>query len=203
MARAYLIGEEDAVEDESNDGESDADFGEESEAYTVSTRSIAAMSISAKNAQFVVDAAFLDTACSKLSLVEKQHIAATEVSSLREIAPVMGNQKSIEGIGGSVPTIGTMMFYFLFGGREYAVKLNIVLNRFPLSISQIDLDKMGLNYQALYKIGERLGDGFVEKVEIRNGLPFLVPSSCCYQTMAQLKIIHRNLGHLSLDKQIR
>ncbi len=108
-----------------------------------------------------------------MPLVGKQHIYATNVASVRKTAPVMGKENSIGGINGSVATIGSMMFYFLFGWREYEVKLNIVPNSVLLIILHFDLDKTGHNCQLPYKIEVRSDDEFVEKVEMRNGLPFL------------------------------
>ncbi len=74
----------------------------------------------------------------------KQHVRNTK--------PALGKSGSIRGVGGSVATIGRIMFYFIFGGREYEFKLNFVPNGIPLIISHYNKHNMGLNYQPLYKL---------------------------------------------------
>lgn len=96
-----------------------------------------------------------------------------------------------------------MQYYFHFGGKEYEIKLYIVPGAVPLIFAHADLDRMGLNYQSLYKILERPEDGFVEPVEMRNGLPFLMFPSCGYLSACQLRTIHRNLGQPSVEKQMK
>lgn len=66
-----------------------------------------------------------------------------------------------------------------------------------------DMDELGLNYQTMYKSVTRLSDGFTELVSMRNGLPYLKFSSKSYFSEAQLRSMHRNLGHPSVDKHMK
>lgn len=62
---------------------------------------------------------------------------------------------------------------------------------------------MGINYQSLLKIIERPADGYAESAEIRNNLPYLVFSAHGYFSDTQLRAMHRNLGHPTVEKQMR
>lgn len=62
---------------------------------------------------------------------------------------------------------------------------------------------MNLNYQSLYKFLERPEDGHCDSVEMHNGVPYLVLASSGYLNSAQLQAMHRNLGHPSLEKQMK
>lgn len=42
----------------------------------------------------------------------------------------------------------------------------------------------------------------IKKIEMRNYLPFLVCSKYGFLSITQLRIIHRNLGHPFVEKQI-
>lgn len=62
---------------------------------------------------------------------------------------------------------------------------------------------MRLNYQCLFKIVERPSNGYVESIEIRNNLPYLVFSSPGWISAEQLRTLHRNLGHPTVKKQMQ
>ena len=65
------------------------------------------------------------------------------------------------------------------------------------------MDNMGINYQSLYKIVERPEDGYREKVEMRRNLPYLVFPCLGFFSDVQLKNMHRNLGHPSVEKHMK
>lgn len=63
---------------------------------------------------------------------------------MRNCNPLFGkNSKKSEGIESSVDTIGTLLFYFHFGGLGYSIKINIVPGPAPLIFYHKDLDDMG------------------------------------------------------------
>lgn len=62
---------------------------------------------------------------------------------------------------------------------------------------------MQIKYQSLYKVLHRPSDGYTQQVEMRNNLPFLVFHSTGFYTEAQLLTMHRNLGHPSVEKQMK
>jgi len=70
-------------------------------------------------------------------------------------------------------------------------------------LSHKDLDRMGLNYQSFWKIIERVTDSYYENVDVRNNLPFLVFETVGFFSSTELRSIHRNLGHPSVEKQMR
>jgi len=65
------------------------------------------------------------------------------------------------------------------------------------------LDALGLNYQSFWKVIERVKDSYIEEVDVRNNLPFLVFETTGFFSSNQLRQIHRNLGHPSVEKQMR
>jgi len=109
------------------------------------------MGMTPKETKFVVDAALVDTGSSNLSTIGLELLPGAKVANMRNMQPIMGNEKKkIAGIGTSkVFTQGTLMFYFLFGGKEYKVKLYILPGCTPLIFSHKDFDKFGLNYSSL------------------------------------------------------
>lgn len=68
----------------------------------------------------------------------------------------------------------TLNFYFHFGQREYSVTLNIILGSVPLIISHKALHELSLKYQTYHKTIYRLEDGYKEKVEMGDYLPYTV-----------------------------
>lgn len=208
FAKAYLAGQNmpECSDDESDDsdGSLEENIEPESQAYIVFTRATAAMGMSPKKTQWVVDGALIDTGSNVISSVGLPLLPSARIVNMRNTEPVLGNNpKRLGGIGSVVSTLGTYLFYFHFGGREYSVNLNVVPGPTPLIISHKDLDGMGLNYQTYYKTIDRPEDGYKEKVEMRNYLPFLLFPKYGYLSAAQLQNIHRNLGHPSIEKQMQ
>jgi len=70
-------------------------------------------------------------------------------------------------------------------------------------LSHRDMDKFGWNYQSYYKLIERVKDSYYEEVKMRNNLPFLVFETVGFYSSKQLRAIHRNLGHPSVERQMR
>ena len=62
---------------------------------------------------------------------------------------------------------------------------------------------MGLNYQTLHKIIERAADGYVEAPEMRKNLHFLRFQAMSFFKDAQLRSMHRNFGHPSVEKHMQ
>lgn len=105
-------------------------------AYVSFGRNSAAMGLPHKDTDYVVDAAIIDTACSTMSLIGDELVTAAKFASVCRTKPQLAESPAkIGGIGGKVVTTGTMMFYFMFDGQEYGVKLNIVPGGTPLILS--------------------------------------------------------------------
>lgn len=170
----------------------------------VTKRASASFGLAMLHPEYNVDAALIDTGSSILSTIGENLARAAQIASALPTSPnYNANPRTIGAVGSSVSTLGELKFAFNFGGRTYVLMLYIVPGNTPLLLSHKDLDSMGLNYQTLHKVVERLDDGYKEKVQMRNHLPFLVFSPTSYLTENQLRAIHRNLGHPSFDKQMK
>lgn len=161
------------------------------------------MGMSHKEIDFVVDAIMLDTGSSRLSTVGVKFVQAVIIASVKRASLNKSVSRSIIGIGGGIKTLGVIPFSFCFGGRVYNVDIHVLPETSPFILSHRDLDHIGLNYQSLYKIVERPDDGFVEPVEMRGDLPFLVFSTFGFFTDTELRTMHRNLGHPSVETQMK
>lgn len=193
-------------DDESHGFEDDgSDSSSESIVSMISAyRSFAAMGIYPSHPQIRVDAAMIDSGSSHLSTIGERLVRAAQMASVRKTKPNYSQVKSIRGIGNSrVHTKGSMKFYFLFGGEMYSILLYILPGDDPMILSGKDLDELGLNYISYWKLIERVKDSYAEKVDIRNNLPFLVFETVGFFSSKQLRTIHRNLGHPSVEKQMR
>ena len=195
--------EKDSEESESED-EEDEFIDESASVYIAAARSMHAMGIPPRHAQTVIDSAVIDTASNILSTVGVELSSFLCVASVRRTKIMTTDgAREIQGVGSSIKTLGTIMFHFYFGGREYCVKVYVVPGSSPFLLSHRDLDIMGLNYQSLYKVIERPEDGHQERVEMRGNLPHLLFSTYGYFTEVELRNMHRNLGHPSVDKQVK
>ncbi len=170
--------------------------------YATTARASAAMGVSPRSLATYVDAAMIDTGSSVITSIGSHLTTALRAAS---VIPTKQEEsvRIIRGIGGSVQTLGAIKFWFCFGGRLYSVHVNVIPGDTPFILSHRDLDNMGLNYQSLFKIVERPEDGYVEPVEMRGNLPYLVFTMGGYFTETQLRNMHRNLGHPTLEKQIK
>eukprot|EP00171_Calliarthron_tuberculosum_P022600 IDg22600t1 len=170
----------------------------------VTKRASAALGLSILHPEYNVDAALIDTGSSVLSTIGDKLTRAAQIASTISTAPnYSANPRTIGAVGSFVRTLGELKFAFVFGGRTYNLLLYIVPGNTPLLLSHKDLDSMGLNYQSLHKVVQRPDDGYEEKVQMRNHLPFLLFTTTSYLTENQLRAIHRNLGHPTLDKQMK
>ena len=70
-------------------------------------------------------------------------------------------------------------------------------------MSHRDMDQFGFNYQSGHKILERMSDSYQAPVEMRNGLPFLLFETVGFFSTSQLRAMHRNLGHPTIEKQMK
>lgn len=95
------------------------------------------------------------------------------------------------------------MLFFHFGVSDHLVDLNIVPGLTPLIISRKDLNGMGLNDQKYYKTIDRPEDGYQEKGETGNYLPFLMFPQYGFLTTAELQNIQRSPCHLCVEKQMK
>lgn len=65
-----------------------------------------------------------------------------------------------------------------------------------------DLDNMKLSYNSLCKIIQRPYDGFTAIAEMGHNLPHLLFHQFGYFTDTELRNMHLNLGHPTLNKQM-
>lgn len=66
-----------------------------------------------------------------------------------------------------------------------------------------DLDDLGLNDQTFCKVIERPKDDYTRIFTIHNNLPFSQFTQYTSLSSSQLKNIHRKLGHLHVEKQMK
>lgn len=103
------------------------------------TRAIAATGKKPQENYVDVDAALIDTGSSTLSTVGENLVTGAHYASVRPTHPRIDAQpRPIGGIGATVTTMGTMTFYFHFGGRECSINLFIVPGFTPLIFSHKD-----------------------------------------------------------------
>eukprot|EP00171_Calliarthron_tuberculosum_P014672 IDg14672t1 len=154
--------------------------------------------------EYNVDAALIDTGSSILSTIGEKLTRAAQMSSVLPTSPnLKAKPRTIGAVGSTVRTKGEMKFSFGFGGRIYKLILYIVPGNTPMLLSHRDMDAMGLNYQSLHKVVQRPEDGYEEEVQMRSNLPFLVFESNSFLTENQLRAMHRNFGHPTLEKQMK
>lgn len=171
--------------------------------YISDTRAAIAMGVSPRSTNHIVDACLIDTGSSIFSSVGADLQIALCAASAR---PALFEKcvKTMRGIGGiTLQTLGTILFWFYFGAELYSVKVYVLPGNTPMILSHRDLDCLGFNYQSFHKIITRMKDGYTESVEMRNNLPFLVFSGAGFFTESQLRTMHRNLGHPSIEKQMQ
>lgn len=138
-----------------------------------------------------------------MSTVGNELVPACLSASVRKTKVVKTDSRSIIGMGGTTKTKRTMQFWFYFGGRLYHIIDNVFQGRTPVISSHRDLNNMGLNYQSMYKIIERPEDGYTEHVDWRCNLPYLVFTSYGHFSDEQIRTMHRNLGHPTLERQMK
>lgn len=204
-------GSESETEEADQAGKDDSTDSEDSEADSINLmsmisayRSYAAMGIYPSHPELQMDAALIDTGSSHLSTIGERLVSAAQIASVRKTKPDYSSAKTLRGIGNSrVKTKGTLKFYFLFGGKMYTISLFILDGDDPMIISHKDLDRFGLNYQSYFKVIERMEDSYIQQVEMRNNLPFLVFETTGFFSTKQLRAIHRNLGHPSVERTMK
>lgn len=81
--------------------------------------------------------------------------------------------------------------------------LKIVPGPTPLVISHKGLDTMRLNYRTYHKTTDRAEDCYEEKVMMRHYLPLFRFPNYLYLSVLQLHEIHVNLGHRSVEKEMK
>ena len=220
LSRAANIFFADKESKESTDPESDSDSDissnddEEEQIskanYTVSfhvatVRSMMALGMARSNRPFLVDGAILDTESSTISTIGSDLVPAAVVASALPTEPnYEAGKRKLNGVGNIVAsTIGYMDFPFYWGGILYNCGVYIVSGPSPFLLSHKDMDHFGLNYQSLRKIIERPSDGYSENAEMRGNVPWLLFANPSYFTEAQLRNMHRNLGHPTVEKHMR
>ncbi len=151
-----------------------------------------------------MDSAIIDTGSSILSTFGQQLTNYLRIASAQPtFVGITGNARRIKGLGATATTLGTILFYFYYGSRLYNVNVYIVPGCSPFLLCHRDMESLGLNYSTLHKVVDRSDDGYSEPVEMRNNLPHLVFTTPGYLSDAQLQTMHRNLGHSSVDKQMK
>ena len=191
---------------QANEPEQNMDFSYFSISSTIhNSRAIALMGTNPSDVKSLVDGAVIDTgSTTKSSIGENLVSAATATSSRPTNMKHIESRSTISGIGGAkVRMIGILPFWFNFGGRSYFVNLFVIPGTSPILLSHKDIDRIGLNYQSLYKVVERPDDGYAEEVEMRNYLPFLKFEVYSYLSSKELLKMHRNLGHPSVERQMK
>ncbi len=157
------------------------------------------MGISRGKQTYAIDGAVIDTGSSTLSTIGQILVKGAQAASAIPKKPEYGtNSRNVGGIGAQVQTIGNLKFSFIFGRKLYTLDLYILPDSTPELICHKDMDEMGLNYQTMHKSVTRISDAYSEKVSMRGGLPFRNVSHQSYFTEAQLRSMHRNLGHPSV-----
>ena len=198
----------DPVEDPNGtcpDTKHDEDDGYDSTFSFISmSKTYVAMGVYPQNPWLRVDSIMIDTGCSELSTIGERLVTAAQVASAMPTKPDWNSTINIRGIGGArVKTKGTMNFSFIFGGRMYTIILHIVQGDDMMILSHLDLDRLQLCYVSYPKVVYRPSDFYCEKVSMRGKLPFLVFESFGFFSSTKLRAIHRNLGHPSVDKQMK
>lgn len=141
--------EDDTSESEEEEFE---EVAHESESYITFTGATAAMGLAPKQTRWIVDSALIETGSNVISLVGLPLLLAVQIANMRNCDPLFGKDpKKVGGVGSSVDTIGTSLFYFHSRGLEYSIELNIIPGTAPLIITHKDLDDMVLKYQNLIK----------------------------------------------------
>ena len=199
------------VDDKDVYSDNDEDDGQSSDSGTNSVvsmihacRSFAAMGLYPSNPDLRIDAIMLDTGCNYYSTIGDRLVDAACIASVRRTQPIYTKARTIVGLGGAkLTTKGTLQFHFVFGGNMYTIKLHIVAGDDPMLMSHADMDRNGFNYQSWYKVLERVKDAYYEPVEMRSGLPFYVFQAVGFFSASQLRAMHRNLGHPSIEKQMK
>lgn len=199
-----------AESSESSSSDNDADEqGDESYDNAVGfqvtmCRALAYMGMKPGEDRVSVCGGVIDTGSSILSTIgEALVVSASAVSAIETHVKRDNDPFSLDGISITVETRGTLQFSFVFGGKMYNLKLYIILGTSPMLICHRDMDRFGLNYQTLKKTITRKSDSYIEKATMINGVPYLMFSFPSYFSAQQLRNIHRNLGHPSVEKQIK
>jgi hypothetical protein len=112
---------------------------------------------------------------------------------------------TLNGMGGQTASIGCFKFTFVFGGRSYSMDVYVMLGRTPLVMCHATMNVLGLSYHSLEGRLIRVADGFSRPVKMVNGLPFLTIEDG-FETIlseAELRKVHRNLGHPSVSTAMR
>lgn len=154
--------------------------------------------------QSPINGAVIDSGSSILSTIGERLVNGAKAVTAVQFNPRYDLEKTtIGGIGTSWKTQGQFKFGFIFGHLLYEMDVHILPGISPLLISHKDLDRMGLNYQTHFKTITRVSDGYTEDVTMKGGLPYLRFNHQSLFSEAQLRAMHRNLGHPSVEKQMR
>lgn len=139
-----------------------------------------------KQTRWIVGGALIDTGSIMLSSVVLPLLPAAKVAYMRNTdTPFEKHPTEVVGIGLTIKTIGTPIFFFHLEERSTAIKLYISPSRIPLITSRDDLDSIGLNFQTLNTTIKKPEDGYFEKVEMRNYLTFLIlPSQAFFHHLS-------------------
>lgn len=170
--------------------------------HATNCRSTVAMGVSTRVSSEIINAVMIDTGSSVITSFGSTRTTALRAASVRPTNTVTSS-RSIRGIGGITMSIGTIQFKFYFGGKLYTGQVHVIPGDTPSILSHRDLGRLELDYWSLYKLVNRPSDGYTEPVEIRNNLRYMVFTSPGHLTEAKLRIMHRNLGHPTLEKKMK
>lgn len=160
---------ESSVEDQ--EPRSDPDREQEISMYISCARATAALDISYRIMEHVVNAMMIDTSNSRLSTCDADFLPGLLTASVRRNKFQKAPPKNIRGMGGLTAMIGNVGFYFYFGGLMYRLFVHVAPGKTPFILSHKYVDDFGFNYQSKYNIIERPHpDGYSESVEMRGGV---------------------------------
>lgn len=207
MVRTYLQieaddGSQEPVIEEEEEVEGDQEALGLFSVYVSTTRAAIAMGAAPCDSRIIVDAAAVDAGSSVISSIGVNLVTGLRATCVKP-TKLIPCTRILYGSDGPAKVIGTIKFWFYFGGKMYTVMVHVIPGDTPLIFSHRDLDEMGFNYQSKYKIIERPTDGHYEAVEMRRGLHHLVFSRAGFFGEAHLRTMHRNLGHPTLEKQMK
>ncbi len=166
-----------ADEDDTLDGETSFGFMATAE-HIIGTRALASVGIAPRYGKYSLDSGVVDSGSSTISTLGEHLVPSAQYTSTRNTAPDVSDTFSRGSIGGVgnvlLQTKGTMPFWFIFGGIEYLLTLQILSGSSQMLLSHFDMDRLGINYQSLYKLLERPSDWYSESAEMRNGVPHML-----------------------------
>jgi hypothetical protein len=143
----------------------------------------------------------LDTCANYKNNVGEEVFRAMQIIWPKLRATKGGDTISVNGVGGKQQSVGSFHFSFVFGGLSYKMPVYVIPGRQPLVMCHSTMNDFGLSYHSYEWLLIRVSVGYGREVTMINGLPFLSVDEG-FETLlseADLRRIHRNLGHASVS----